>query len=294
MIPKHKDPGYLAGDEDDTDPLERCLRRKEDYQSIRAFPLGAGEAVCFTHRTLHWGSRGSARESRDPRMSLALAFSDPAYEPPYFSADPGAASPSLALRLALVCGQMICYHERFCFDAKQLNFFKKCFDIDAEYFHDTYRRKVCSEFIAAVIETQTAPAAAAPQQPEAPSRKRKQSNAEDNADSKRAAPGPSSSIKKTSKSAKAVAAAAALTVVSHSASSSSSEDDDEGIGFAAAGGGGGGSEEDEEEAALEAAMDQILDGDRDGTYFVGGDDYEDSSGGSGEGEGDSSEGSADA
>ena len=35
-------------------------------------------------------------------------------------------------------------------------------------------------------------------------------------------------------------------------------------------------DDEDEEAAIEAAMEQMLDGDRDGSYYVGNDDYEDS------------------
>jgi hypothetical protein len=56
MIPRHADPGYMAGDGAKEDPLAAALKDTRNYRFIRAFPLAAGGAVTFTHRTLHWGS----------------------------------------------------------------------------------------------------------------------------------------------------------------------------------------------------------------------------------------------
>jgi hypothetical protein len=127
MIPKYLDPGYLISDNipeeksvlrkkkkknkqvinndtietvngvsPDRDPLREALLDKEDYQHIRAIPLNAGEFVIFTHRILHWGSKGRKNYKGPPRISFSAAFSDPAFEAPYFSVQTG--RPSFEMR----------------------------------------------------------------------------------------------------------------------------------------------------------------------------------------------------
>jgi len=66
VLPRPYDPGYTAGDDDDSevDPLPRALHCKQSYQNIRAVPAEAGSAVLFTHRIIHWGSKGRQVRSR--------------------------------------------------------------------------------------------------------------------------------------------------------------------------------------------------------------------------------------
>lgn len=116
MIPKYLDPGYMLSDSptvakpssckrkkidnyakkkkisesksnenSDRDPLREALLDKENYQHIRAMPLDPGEFVIFTHRILHWGSKGRKNYAGPPRISLSVAFSDPSFEAPYFA-----------------------------------------------------------------------------------------------------------------------------------------------------------------------------------------------------------------
>lgn len=112
MIPKYLDPGYSASDftpsapiqlPDNSrgkskkairslhqepivsDPLSTALKDKESYQHIRALPLNPGEYVIFTHRIMHWGSKGRKSYQGEPRISLSVAFSDPTFEAPYFT-----------------------------------------------------------------------------------------------------------------------------------------------------------------------------------------------------------------
>ena len=66
------DPGYHNGDLDDMDPLQRCLSNKTCYQNIRALPIVAGDGIFFSHRILHWGSRGRVGYTT-PRMALSIA-----------------------------------------------------------------------------------------------------------------------------------------------------------------------------------------------------------------------------
>ena len=55
-----QDPGYYLGDDDESKatPLEIALPNKEDYQNIRALPVSCGDVIMFSHRIIHWGSKG--------------------------------------------------------------------------------------------------------------------------------------------------------------------------------------------------------------------------------------------
>jgi hypothetical protein len=150
------------------DPLRAALKDKESYQHIRALPLDAGGVVIFTHRILHWGSKGRPSYKGEPRISLSVAFSDPTFEAPYLLQEEGCSSvsegggilpvppvkmyPTFSLRLALACAQMIVYYQRFNFSQKELLFFKKCFDTQAVFFNKSYRSKVLFEYSSAVLE----------------------------------------------------------------------------------------------------------------------------------------------
>jgi hypothetical protein len=132
------------------DPLRTALKDKESYQHIRALPLDAGGVVIFTHRILHWGSKGRPSYKGEPRISISVAFSDPTFEAPYLLQE--GCSPAFSLRLALACAQMIIYYQRFNFSQKELLFFKKCFDTQAVSFDKSYRSKVLFEYASAVLE----------------------------------------------------------------------------------------------------------------------------------------------
>ena len=88
LIPRGVDPGYDAGDdaaEGAEDPLVALLRSDSAVQSIRACPLPAGGAVLFSHRVMHWGSRGHPR-CTTPRFSLSFGCADPCFERAYLKA----------------------------------------------------------------------------------------------------------------------------------------------------------------------------------------------------------------
>jgi len=80
----------------------------ESFQHIRCVPAKAGSAVCFTHRLLHWGSRGKTTAA-NPRIALSYAASTDDFEEPYFPRS-FLPSPPLDMRVALAAGQMICYY----------------------------------------------------------------------------------------------------------------------------------------------------------------------------------------
>lgn len=86
VIPKQYDPGYATGD-GEKDPLHRALPTKESYQHIRALPCESGDSVLFTHRILHWGSRGNSETSVHPRIAISFVCSDPAFERPYIDSN---------------------------------------------------------------------------------------------------------------------------------------------------------------------------------------------------------------
>jgi len=84
VIPKSNDPGYTEGDSDgngekkDDDPMWRALPTKESFQNIRALPRQAGQSLLFTHRILHWGSRGNPNSlQNEPRVAISFVCSDP-------------------------------------------------------------------------------------------------------------------------------------------------------------------------------------------------------------------------
>ena len=165
-LPRAADPGYDSGDLDDVDPLARALGSKESYQNIRALPCSAGASVVFTHRLIHWGSGGNGAGGAHsvqsgspgagpapppPRLALAAAFSDPDFEPPYFSVDM-LPQPPLHMRVALAAAQMIAYYQRFEVSASQLRLFRELYERHQSEFHPTYRQKVLSELVGASTE----------------------------------------------------------------------------------------------------------------------------------------------
>ena len=146
VIPAADDPGYYDGDnvdESKPDPLQTALTSKVDYQNIRALPRKAGESVVFTHRILHWGSKGNKR-CKLPRIALSFVVSAEDFEKPYI--DPTflteSSMPQFQIRLLLVCAQLIIYYQRF---DLSVNIIRACYDFCQEYkeiLDDTYFQKV--------------------------------------------------------------------------------------------------------------------------------------------------------
>ncbi|KAL7538992.1 hypothetical protein ACHAXR_008966 [Thalassiosira sp. AJA248-18] len=185
VIPKEFDPGYLKGDdppepdEEDhvskksdqndnkslgneqfSDPLSRALDTKQSYQNIRALPRQAGQSVIFTHRILHWGSRGN-KYALDvhPRVAISFVYSDIDFEAPYLSDESFSEDnngkwncPPFTIRLLLVCAQLLIYYQRFNLSASTL---RACYDYCKSYsdkLHPAYRKKVFVEFVKAMKE----------------------------------------------------------------------------------------------------------------------------------------------
>ena len=151
LVPRGVDPGYDAGDDQSEgaeDPLLALMRSDAAVQSLRACPLPPGGAVVFSHRAMHWGSRGSA-SCAEPRVSFSFGCTDDAFEPPAFDRA-HLPFPPPRLRAALASAQLINYHERFAFDAKQLRTFGRTFAASRGDFARAYAQKVAAELKSAV------------------------------------------------------------------------------------------------------------------------------------------------
>lgn len=112
LIPRGHDPGYDHGDDhspDAEDPLLAVFKASDAaVQAVRACPLKPGGCVIFTHRAMHWGSKGQD-QCDEARISISYGFTDPAFEPPYFQTpDKALPFPPTPLRVALASAQLIC------------------------------------------------------------------------------------------------------------------------------------------------------------------------------------------
>ena len=147
FIPKTIDPGYFDGDIDSIDPLNRALKTKEDYLEITAMPLNVGERVLFSHRCIHWGSK--SQSSKNPRCSLAFSLSTNDFEPSYINIDYSNDSKQVirSKLFSLLCGQMICYQDRFQFPLDELKAYYKFFLHEIDSFDATYKAKVAKEYL---------------------------------------------------------------------------------------------------------------------------------------------------
>lgn len=154
VLPKWADPGYFVGDPDDSEktPLELALTTKQDFQNIRCLAAPAGSACVFSHRTIHWGSRGR-KGYHTPRIAFSVASSADSFEEPYFSREKHLPFPPLRLRVALAAGQMLIYHERFNFSGKLLKLFFELFEKESASFSHKYSQQVQFEFISATTAT---------------------------------------------------------------------------------------------------------------------------------------------
>jgi len=112
MIPRHADPGYYDGDDDESekDPLQVALNSKVAYQDVRALPCEEGAANFFTHRIIHWGSKGRKDTTLGPRIAFSFACADDTFEAPYFSRK-HLPCPAIRLRVSLAAAQMINYYQ---------------------------------------------------------------------------------------------------------------------------------------------------------------------------------------
>lgn len=176
VIPRPFDPGYSVGD--GTGPADDMMRdalaTKESYQNIRGLPLQQGEALFFSHRTIHWGSRGHPA-CQYPRKALSFAFSDEVFEPPYihlqgYQQRKGTTAgtktdavdsdvkysvvPSVPVRLALAASQMLVYHERFNPGLEKLSLYGALFKATLGDLQPEYRKKVQVEFVSAVRDAE--------------------------------------------------------------------------------------------------------------------------------------------
>ena len=146
VIPAGNDPGYYNGDNEDDlkpDPLQSALSSKVDFQNIRALPRREGESVVFTHRILHWGSKGNVN-CKEPRIALSFVVSAMDFEESYISSSylTEESLPPFHIRLLLVCAQLLIYHQRFDLSPK---FIRSCYDYCTKYegiLNKSYFKKV--------------------------------------------------------------------------------------------------------------------------------------------------------
>ena len=153
LVPRGHDPGYDEGDDhspDAEDPLLRVFRSSDAaVQSVRACPLKPGGVVIFTHRAMHWGSKGQD-ECADARISISYGFTDPSFEAPYFRAPEQVLPfPPVPMRAALASAQLINYHERFDFGLPLLRRFGSTFNAHRSKFAQEYAEKTAAEYFAA-------------------------------------------------------------------------------------------------------------------------------------------------
>ena len=180
VIPKSFDPGYLQGDDmseeeekdtnksddssinnnDQLDPLSRALNTKQSYQNIRALPRTAGQSVIFTHRILHWGSRGNPHAlNNNPRVAISFVYSDIEFEASYlskelFSKDSKGnwSYPSFEIRLLLVCAQLLIYYQRFNLSISTLRACYQYCKANSDQLDEKYKKKVMVEYVKAMKE----------------------------------------------------------------------------------------------------------------------------------------------
>ena len=179
VIPKACDPGYLQGDDmleeekdrsnsddgssnnnDQLDPLSRALNTKQSYQNIRALPRTAGQSVIFTHRILHWGSRGNPHAlNNHPRVAISFVYSDIDFEAPYLSKELFSKDckgnwnyPSFETRLLLVCAQLLIYYQRFNLSISTIRACYEYCKANSDQLDESYKKKVFIEYVKAMKE----------------------------------------------------------------------------------------------------------------------------------------------
>jgi hypothetical protein len=118
---------------------------------IVAQPCEPGGLLCFSHRTLHWGSDarsgtlGADGAPQRPRTALSFALSDAAFTPPLYDAPAFAPFPPLALRVALRAGQAIAYHAQSPLSRAALALDRRTFASARAYFSEAYVEKVMGD-----------------------------------------------------------------------------------------------------------------------------------------------------
>jgi len=168
VIPKACDPGYLQGDDmseeeeeyDQLDPLSRALNTKQSYQNIRALPRTAGQSVIFTHRILHWGSKGNPDAlNNHPRVAISFVYSDTEFEAKYLSKESFSKDsrgnwsyPSFETRLLLVCAQLLIYYQRFNLPISTLRACYEYCKANSDQLDENYKKKVFVEYVKAMKE----------------------------------------------------------------------------------------------------------------------------------------------
>ena len=132
-------------DDPDSDPMDDAIAAApRRFQDVRALPIAAGGAVCFTHRIIHWGS--AARPGYPtPRIACSWAATADDYEEPYFSRE-HLPLPPVGLRASLCAGQQLNYYKRFRPSKHRLDLYNRVFGASSAEFNAHYRTKVLGEY----------------------------------------------------------------------------------------------------------------------------------------------------
>ena len=103
MVPAYMDPTYNT-------PDDKAWRFQP--QDIRALPIAAGGALCWTQAAIHWGSHSSPR-AEGPRISLAFEFQRGDVPPMNTPLLPPFVSLTIEQRLVLICKQVVQYQHMY-------------------------------------------------------------------------------------------------------------------------------------------------------------------------------------
>lgn len=154
FVPKSNDSGYMQGEPAGASPLRAVIDTGGDVpgagaQAIIGLPVPRGSLLCFSHRSLHWGSspiRGGLKageEAQPPRIALSFALARPEFEPSYLSERSTGAPTTHAARAGLIAAQALHYSTQSPLSANATALFAEVAitAADAGLFADAFERK---------------------------------------------------------------------------------------------------------------------------------------------------------
>ena len=124
------------------DAVQAALPSPAHWPSIVAQPCAQGDALCFSHRLLHWGGVCDA-SAGVARVALSFALADPAFERAAFDAA-HLPFPPHGLRLGLLAGQAIVYAQQAPLSKGELALNNRVFASQRAHFDAEYADKVLS------------------------------------------------------------------------------------------------------------------------------------------------------
>lgn len=127
-----------AKEEEEEEQLEEpAATITADPRSIRAWPIGRGSVLGFSHRLLHWGGAAS-RFAPHPRIAMFFASSRPDFEAPYLTSPEHLPLPPLGVRLALAAGHRLWYSEKAPLGLATAELLLRLFEREKGAFHPSY------------------------------------------------------------------------------------------------------------------------------------------------------------